>query len=119
MDAQITRLLITILLDCGTTVAQQAPPANPSNSEAQLASVVQELQRQIARLETSVEELRGEASRYREETTELKRRLELISNAEARSELPPAAAETAATNQEPDQTPADRRLQNCRSWKSS
>ena len=104
MDAQITRLLITILLACGTTVAQQAPPANPSNSEAQLASVVQELQRQIARLETSVEELRGEASRYREETTELKRRLELISNAEARSELPPAAAETAATNQEPDQT---------------
>ena len=111
MNAQITRALITILFACGTIAAQQAQPPNPSNPEAQLAIVVQELQRQIARLETSVDELRSEANRYRDETTELKRRLELISNAESGSQTPPAAPETmAAPESDQASKPASARL---------
>lgn len=79
MTGQIARVLIAIVVISRIGAAQQTASANPSDAESQLTNVVQQLQRQIAKLETSVEELRNEASRYRAETLELQRRLELIS----------------------------------------
>jgi len=79
MTGRIARVVIAIVVISRIVAAQQTTGANPSNPESQLANVVEQLQRQIAKLETSVEELRNEASRYRAETHELQRRLELIS----------------------------------------
>ena len=93
MNAQITRVVITLLFTCPMTVAQHTAATVSSNSESQLASVVEQLQRQIAKLETSVEELRSEASRYREETLELQRRLELLAKRDVPEQVsPPSAA---------------------------
>ena len=81
MNAQITRVVVFLLVGCSVIAAQQAP-ATDSNSESQLAGIVEQLQKQIANLQTSVDELRSEASRYRAETLELQRRLELIAKPE-------------------------------------
>lgn len=105
MNAQIIRVVITILVACRMIVAQQTPAAGSSNSESQLASVVEQLQGQIAKLETSVEELRSEASRYREETLELQRRLELIAKPEAPEQITPAVPQVISGEQQSEPVP--------------
>lgn len=86
MTGQIARVVIAILFACRIMAAQQTASPNPPSSESQLANVVEQLQKQIAKLESSVEELRTEASRYRAETLELQRRLEQISPQQTQSQ---------------------------------
>ncbi|HWY71764.1 MAG TPA: hypothetical protein VNX88_24060 [Terriglobales bacterium] len=90
MTGQIARVVIALLFACRIMAAQQTSGGSPPSSESQLANAVEQLQKQIAKLESSVEELRTEASRYRAETLELQRRLEQISppqQAQVQSEI--------------------------------
>jgi len=105
MTGHIARGVIAILFSCQFMAAQQTSGAVSSNSEVQLTSVVEQLQKQIAKLETSVEELRNEATRYRAETLELERRLELISKAPLPTQ-PPSEVVPEAVRSETSETPA-------------
>lgn len=75
-------------------VAQQSTTANSNGSEKQLAEAVGQLQEQITRLQNSVAELRSEADRYRVETQELERRLELMTGNKVEAEHSAAVSST-------------------------
>src|SRR5262249_2073691 len=79
MTGQIARVVIALLFACRIMAAQQTSGPNPPSSDSQLSNGVEKRQKRIEKRESSVKDLRSEASRYRAETLELQRRLEQIS----------------------------------------